>query len=111
MDNRALIFANLVNGVPPEQVARDFRQSEAEVMQVFAFVLRKIKSYCFMRSRQKNAVRIITASNLKEAKDCRVLCLSVLPKLNLDNPPEYKDIQHEVVTPDNVMAVARNLNA
>lgn len=110
MDSRALIFSNLLNGVPVEQVAKDFQKSKEEIEKIFSFVLRKVKSYCFQRSIQKNALPIITASSLSEAKRQRLTCLSVLPKLNLDKDPMYKDIQSEIVTPDNCMSIARNLN-
>ncbi len=109
MDERALIFANLLNGVSVAQVARDFRVSEPEVMNTFSNVLRKVKSYCFLRARQKNAVPLVIASTIEEAKKYRLTCLHVLPKLNLDKAPHYKDIQGEIVTPDNIMAVARNM--
>jgi hypothetical protein len=109
MDTRALIFSNLVNGVPVHQVCRDFHKTESEVMQVFAFILRKIKSYIFLRQTSV-AYPTITASNLEEAKRLRLTCLTVLPKLKLDKEPQFKDIQTELVTPDNVMTVSRNLN-
>lgn len=111
MDDRTLIFSNLLNGVPTRQVAQTFRRSEAEVLQIFSFILRKIKNYCFLRARQKNAYPIIVASNIKEAQKYKLTCLSVLPKLNLDKAPQYKDIHSEVINPDNVMAVTRNLSA
>jgi hypothetical protein len=40
-DERALVFMNLMNGVPVCQVARDFRKSEPDVMHIFRFILRK----------------------------------------------------------------------
>lgn len=111
MDDRHLIFSNLLNGVPVPQVARDFHKSEAEVEQVFTHVLRKVKSYCFLRSRQKNPMPVVTASTVAEARAFRLTCLSVLPKLNLDRAPEFRDIHTETITPDNIMTVARNLSA
>ena len=43
-DPRALIFTNLLNGVPIWQVCRDFGKSELDVMNIFRFVMRKIRS-------------------------------------------------------------------
>ena len=112
IDDRALIFANLLNGVPVAQVAQAFqKQSEAEVLQIFGFVLRKIKSYCFLRARQANALPLIVADDVKSAQKYRLTCLSVLPKLNLDKSPQYKDIHNEIINPDNVMSVTANLKA
>lgn len=110
MDYRALIFANLLNGVPIEQICKDFDKSESEVQNIFAFVLRKVKSYCFERSATKDALPMITAATLEEAKKHRITCLTVLPKLNLNKDPKYRDIQIETVTPDNIMSVGSKLN-
>lgn len=109
MDDRALIFSNLVNGVPIDQVARDFRKSAEEVERVFSFVLRKVKSYCFLRQTRRG-YPAITASTVAEARRYRLTCLEVLPKLNLDKEAQFKDIHNEVVTPDNMAATLRNLN-
>lgn len=111
MDERTLIFSNLLNGVPARQVAEVFRKPEEEVMQIFSFILRKIKSYCFLRARQKDAYPIIVAHDVETAQAYRLTCLKVLPKLNLDTAPQFKDIQNEVVTPDNVISIASNLRA
>ena len=121
MDNRGAIFRNLLNGVPVWQVARDFHISESEVNSAFSYVLRKIKSFCFQRSlgyrepgspsAPVQAMPIIPAGTIEEAKKYRLSFLSVLEKLNLDKPPAFKDIQTETVTPDNIMTVARNLSA
>ena len=109
MDNRALIFSNLLNGVPMQQVAREFHKSEQEITHIFSFILRKIKAYCFVRQTQKGYVPI-TASTIEEAKKFRITCLTVLPNLKLDKEPQFKDIQNEIVTPDNAMSIAKNLN-
>ncbi len=109
MNSKALIIANLLNGVPMEQVCKDFHKSESEVMNIFAFVLRKVKSYCFLRSATANAYPMITASNLEEAKKHRITCLTVLPKLNMNKEAEFKDIQTEIVSPDNFLQIAKNI--
>jgi hypothetical protein len=108
MNTQALIFANLLNGVPEQQVAETFKISREEVQRTFAFVLRKVKSYCFLRQTQK-AYPTIVAHTVEEAKKYRLTCLAVLPNLKLDKEPQFKDIQTEIVTPDNAMQIARNL--
>jgi len=108
-DYRSLIFSNLLNGVPVSQVCRDFQKSESEVMQVFHFVFRKRKSYCFLRSTQKIAMPMVYGYTIEDAKKSRLTCLNVLPKLNLNKEAEFKDIQAEIVTPDNAMQVTRNI--
>lgn len=110
MDAKALIFANLLNGVPMGQVCKDFNKSESEVQNIFAFVLRKVKSYCFLRSTTKEAYPIITASTLEEAKAHRITCLNVLPKLNMNKEAQFKDIKTELVTADNFMNLGSKLN-
>lgn len=105
-----MIFANLLNGVPMEQICKDYNRSESEVMNIFSFVLRKVKSYCFERSATKDALPMITAATLDEAKKHRLTCLTVLPKLNLNKDPKYRDIQIENVTPDNLMSIGSKLN-
>ncbi len=109
MDDRALIFSNLLNGVSVEQVAREFKKSLDEVQRDFSYVLRKVKSYCFLRQTQKGYAPI-NASTIEEAKKYRLTCLSVLPNIKLDKEPHFKDIQHEIVTPDNAIMIAKNLN-
>lgn len=121
MDMQKLIFANLLNGVPEQQVAATFKISPEEVQRTFMDVLRKVKSYCFKRNRGcvetipgtdtkvLRAMPMIAASTLEEAKKFRVPCLAALPHIRLDKADVYKDIQHETVTPDNAMQIARNL--
>lgn len=120
MREEALIFSNLLNGVSPEQVAKDFRKKSVdEVLHIFNFVLRKVKSYCFLRARgyidpnDPNKIcksyPIIPATCIKDAQKFRLTCLTVLPLLNLDKAPMYKDIQTETVNPDNAAQVQRNL--
>lgn len=104
MSDKALIFRNLINGVPVAQVAQTFQVSEAQALQTFAFVLRKIKSYQFKRHQP-----LILASNIEEARKYQVTCLSVLAKLNLEKDDAFKDIHSEIMTPDNALSIARNL--
>jgi hypothetical protein len=89
-DDRALIFSNLLNGVPVWQVSRDFHRSESDVMNIFRFILRKIKSRRLERMEPP-----IVGSSIAEIQRQRITVLTILPKLNLDRDPLYKDVFHE----------------
>jgi len=89
-DSRALIFKNLLNGVSIAQVAKDFRKSEPDVMNIFRYILRKIKS-----RRLERMEPMIVGNSISEIRRQRVTVLSILPKLNLDRDPLYKDVFHE----------------
>ena len=91
-DERALIFTNLMNGVPIWQVARDFHRSEPDVMHIFRFILRKIRSRRLERMEPP-----IVGNSIDEVRRQRIACLTILPKLNLDRDPRYKDVLHEPV--------------
>jgi hypothetical protein len=92
LDERALIFMNLLNGVPVWQVARDFHKSEPDVMHIFRFILRKIRSRRLERMEPP-----IVGNSIDEVRRQRIACLSILPRLNLDRDPLYKDVLHENV--------------
>ena len=104
MDDRALIFTNLLNGVPLAEVARTFRRGEKDVLDTFGFVLRKVKSYAFERRMPP-----VVAATVDEARRHRLLCLSVVGKLNLDKDPRYARIVTETVTGDNALTIAKDL--
>jgi hypothetical protein len=91
-DERALIFTNLMNGVPVWQVARDFHKGEPDVMNIFRFILRKIRSRRLERMEPP-----IMGNTIDEVRKQRIACLTILPKLNLDRDPRYKDVLHENV--------------
>lgn len=48
-EQRRLIFVNLANGVPIEQVMAAFHRSEAEVLREMEFVGKKLREYRFKR--------------------------------------------------------------
>lgn len=48
-EHRRLIFENVVNGVPVEDIRAAFHCSELEVQQAVEFVAKKIKEYRFRR--------------------------------------------------------------
>lgn len=91
LDERVLIFRNLLNGVPAWQVARDFhKQSEQEVMCIFNFILRKIRSRRLERMEPP-----IPGCTVDEVRKSRLLCLSIVPKLNLDKDPKFAKVIYE----------------
>jgi len=91
-DERALIFSNLLNGQEPWKVAEQFHKSLPDVMNIFNFVLRKIRSRRLERMEPP-----ITGSSIEEIRKQRIACLTILPKLNLDKDPRFKDVRHEAV--------------
>ena len=85
---RELIFANLLNGVPPENVAQAFnKESVAQVMDEFRYVALKIKSYMFSR-----AMPYIPLDTIAEAMQNKLQALDLLTKVKLDALPAYKQI-------------------
>ncbi|HEX3747594.1 MAG TPA: hypothetical protein VHW09_26850 [Bryobacteraceae bacterium] len=89
-DERVLIFTNLMNGVPDWKVAEQFHKSVPDIMQIFRFILRKIRSRRLERMEPP-----IIGDSIAEIRRQRITVLSILPKLNLDRDPRYKDVLHE----------------
>lgn len=93
LDERCLIFKNLLNGVPVWQVARDFhKSSEQDVMNIFNFVIRKIRARRLQRMEPP-----IVGRTIEELKKYRIALFDILPKLNLDKEPIYKNVMFEEV--------------
>lgn len=90
-DERCLIFQNLLHGVPVGQVAQAFHRSDADVMSVFHFVLRKIRSWCIERMERP----ILGATVEEIQRTAKRRCLAILPLLNLDKEPRYAKVIHE----------------
>ena len=92
-DERALIFRNLLNGVPVWRVARDFKLgSEQEVQNIFNFVVRKIRSYLLQQM-----LPPIVGLTVSELQRSRLRCFEILPLLNLDKEPLYRKVAHEEI--------------
>jgi len=91
-DERALIFQNLMNGVPDWQVAKEFHKTVPEVMNIFWYIVRKIRSRRLERMEPP-----IVGTSIADIRRQRIVCLTILPKLNLDRDPRYKDVLHESV--------------
>lgn len=103
-DERALIYRNLLNGVPVFKVCESFHKSEPEVMQVFRYVTRKIKNYIF-----EKMLPPIYCDSISEAMRYKVQILQILPKLNLDKAPIYKDIGFDSIRADNFGHMERQI--
>jgi hypothetical protein len=74
--DRRLIFENVANGVPIQQVMSVFRRSEKEVMDEVVFVGKKISEYRFRRHMPP-----LGCSTLTELRIHRVALLETLRKL------------------------------
>ena len=85
MDERKLIFSNIINGVPLETVAQAFHKTDADVQADFDYIIQKIKNYCFI-----NGVPAIICDSVEQARKVRFPIFAVLEVVNLDKSPIYK---------------------
>ncbi len=85
MDERKLIFSNLLNGVPLDTVAQVFHKTCADVQADFNYIVQKIKNYCFL-----NAVPAIHCESIEQARKVRHSIFPILEVINLDKSPIYK---------------------
>ena len=104
-DERALIYANLLNGAPLCLIMEHYHKSEEDVMAVFRYVTAKIQSFLLKACRVP-----IPCSCLTEAQRFRVQLLSVLTEVNLDVEPEFKRVVSERVNPGNVQEAFNDLS-
>lgn len=75
-EERRLIFVNIANGVPIQQVMSVFRRSEKEVMDEVRFVGKKIAEYRFRRHMPP-----LSCDTLQEISVHRAALLETLNKL------------------------------
>jgi hypothetical protein len=75
-DERRLIFENVANGVPIQQVMSVFRRSEKEVMDEVQFVARKICEYRF-----RGRLPPLSCSTLKDISWNRLALLETVARL------------------------------
>ena len=75
-EDRRLIFENVANGVPIQQVMSAFRRSEKEVMDDIAFVGKKIAEYRFRRHQPP-----LSCGTLREISFNRAALLDTLRRL------------------------------
>lgn len=86
-DDRRLIFRNLANGVSVEQVMQNYRRSEKEVMDIFAYVSLKIRSYRFERGQP-----FAKCDTIDDARRNAPTVLTTLERLNLASDPKFSKI-------------------
>ena len=103
-DSRVLIVSNLLNGQTDWKVAQAFRVDVKDVKATFDYVMRKLREYLFRQCKPP-----IMCDTLENAKKDRVNILAILPKLNLDKEPEYKNIVNETVSTNNYKSAMHDL--
>lgn len=85
MDERRLVFLNLINSVPLKNVAESFNKTELEIKASFDYIIQKIKNYCFIKD-----VPAICCNTIAQAKAIRHSIYPILDKVDLDKEPIYK---------------------
>lgn len=91
---RKLVFANLANGVPVARVMAAFHLSEKDVMERFAFVWRKIKSYRFERG-----MPFASGETIRDAEKNAPLLLHTLERVDLSEAPRFSRIETLPIDP------------
>lgn len=86
-ERRRLVFSNLANGVSVEQLMVAFRLSAKEVLDDFAFVAAKIRSYRFERGQP-----FLPVDTVENVRAQRPALLFTLSRLNLDKPAVFSKI-------------------
>lgn len=81
-DERVLIYRNLLNGIPVWRLMEMFHKSEKEVMDIFIFVSRRLREYCF-----KRRMPTVFCDCIATAQKEKMALLPLLTKLNLDKQP------------------------
>ncbi len=89
MDERRLIFSNLLNGVPLEDICNAFHKTEAEIRAEFSYIIQKVKNYCFLKGHPA-----IYCDTIEQAQKNRYAIFPILKIINLDKAPQFK-IKHE----------------
>ena len=87
-ERRKLVFANLLNGIPVEQVMVAFKLSAKEVMDDFHFIGRKVRSYRFERG-----MPFVLCDTIENAKANRADILFTLTRINPDKEPLFSRIE------------------
>ena len=96
-DEKILIVTNLLNGVPLWLIKQHYRMSDKEVTDLFSFVMRKVKNYLF-----KFSLLPVFCDTVEEAQKYKRTIFKVLPELNLEKAPVFRDIIQERVESDYV---------
>lgn len=103
-EERKLIFANLVNGVPRQHVMETFQKSEHEVDAIYGFVATKVISYRFERG-----MPFVNCRSLDDAIRNKALVLHSLERVNLQTDPKYNNVQTAPIDPQNQSAIERQI--
>lgn len=85
IDERRIIFSNILNKVPLESISRAFNKAESDIKSDFAYITQKIKNYCF-----KNNIPPIFCDTIEEAQKNRHTIFEILPFIDLNKSPEFK---------------------
>lgn len=105
-EDRRLIFENVANGVPIQQVMSVYRRSEKEVMDDVKFVGRKIAEYRFRRHQPPlscdnlNEIRInrrALLDTLRRLGDVYLSTSLIIPNIlvgKMDDPHVVKEAEH-----------------
>jgi hypothetical protein len=101
MDDRKLIYMNILNGVQISTLSRVFHVPDADIKRDFDFITQKIKLYCY-----KNAMPPIKCDTLESAQQNRLDILPILDVINLEIQPDLK-IVTEHLTPEFTERFAR----
>lgn len=85
MEERKIIFSNLLNGVPLGNVCKAFNKSESEIQADFKYIMQKVKNYCFL-----NGVPTIVGDSVEECRKQRHSIFPILKMVDLNKSPIYK---------------------
>lgn len=94
-EERRLIFENLANGVPIEQIMAAFKRSETEVMREMEFVGRKLREYRFKRHLPPLACE--TLKDIRWNRQALLECVAKLGPIYLSSSLELPTIYIEAL--------------
>jgi hypothetical protein len=107
-EGRRLIFENVANGVPIQQIMSVFRRSEAEVMAEVKFVGKKIAEYRFRRHlpplacsdlREIRWNRLALLDTVRKLGDLYLSSELILPRIavqKVDHPGALREVKHRM---------------
>lgn len=84
-DERRIIFSNILNKVPLENIGKAFNKAESDLISDFAYITQKIKNYCF-----NNNIPPIFCDTIEEAQKNRHRIFEILPFVDLNKSPKFK---------------------
>lgn len=87
-ERRRLVYSNLLMGHPVSTVMQALHLSEKEVLDDFAFVTMKIRSYRFER-----AMPMVACDTIELARANRIELLHTMGKLNLNKQATFSRVE------------------